>query len=334
MDLHALILHSIEKRQGEEEANLTLRDESIEVDDLATSFVESVRDTYARKSALQYASFDENEDIYPFQGMMRDYLEDESSFVEFSHRASQNLRSEMERRRMATGGYVAFAHFSDDTEYILCLMIEDTEGFGVDEDLDLLERVHLDIEDLQIASRINVEDWQDGEDGHVSFIPGTKAVSKYFKSFIGVGESDSSLKATRKAQTAIEEYMDEHDYDNDQQAQVTEDVAEYLREAKREGDAATVGVIANIVDPQNTDRFQEHAMSDEYRVDATFAPSPKGIREIEKYEVKSEGVDISFNKSLFRRQVEYRAADSDLIVHEVTPDMLSEDLRREVGVEV
>lgn len=329
-----MILHSIEKRQGEEVANLTLRDENIELDDLATSFVESVRDTYARKSALQYASFDPNEEIYPFQGMMRDYLEGGSSFVEFSHRASQNLKREMERQRMATGGYVAFAHFSDgNNEYILCLMIEDTEGFGVDEDLDLLERVHLDIEDLQIASRINIDDWEDGEDGHVSFIPGTKAVSKYFKSFIGVGESDSSLKATRKAQTAIEEYMEDHDYENDQQAQVTEDVADYLREAKREGEAATVEVIANIVDPQNTDRFQEHAMSDEYRVDVTFAPSPKGIREIEKYEVKSDGVDIRFKKSLFRNRVEYRTDDSDLIVHEVTPDMLSDDLRREVKIE-
>jgi len=334
MDLHALIIHLVQKDQYSNDTDLLLRQDELPCDNLAENFVESVRDTYNRKSALHWGSFEDNEDSFPFQGMMRDYLEDGESFASFTRRATRHLENEMAKEHMATGGYVVFAHFSDeDGEYVLNLMVDDTQGFGVDKDLSLLERIHLDVEDLQIAGRVNIDSWREDEDGYVSFIPGTKAVSQYFKRFVGVRESASPKKATLRVKTAIRDYMEAHDYHEDDQVEINNRVADYLKRCLNSGDAATVSMLSNIVDGENPARFSEHAMSDDYRVDATFSPNRSVINSIQRYEVKSDEIDIRFNKSLFRERVNYDPETQDLTVHEVTQDMLSEDLRREMGLD-
>jgi len=107
MDLHSIIVHRLDK-ESQGNATVTLRQNLISVGEKETEFVTNIKQVYYKKSYPNYGVFDTNTVAYPFQTMLRGYVDQQQEFLPFTSAAMNHLLGVINAIPQATGGYVVF----------------------------------------------------------------------------------------------------------------------------------------------------------------------------------------------------------------------------------
>ena len=140
MELKAIIVHQIIKKRGEA-AKSHLRKALLPVNDELKEFIASVKTAYYKKSNPVYGIFDPDEGSYPYQNMLKKYLNEEMTFYEFSEKAVEHFIKTITKVYQATGGYILFAHFKDKGDFIKCLLLNNKKQYNIDDET--LSLIHI-----------------------------------------------------------------------------------------------------------------------------------------------------------------------------------------------
>src|SRR5699024_1681270 len=178
MELQNIALHQI-IREENAEPELNLSDHLLDKNNtIVIEFVEKIIKSFTSKHPT-YGKFQDDVTTYPFQGLVREFREDDN-FLDFSVEAMSLLKRAIQVPQ-AKGGYVIFTHYSErGKEYLITLMLDETERFTINDDnLDIKKLKTLDITKLARANRLNIEKWEEGEETYLAFIKGTRHVSTY-----------------------------------------------------------------------------------------------------------------------------------------------------------
>lgn len=205
MNLKNIILHQI-IRENEEEPELNCSDHNLVENDTVIEFVEKLIKIYSSKNPT-FGAFEEDSVNYPFQKKVREYL-DGSNFITFSKESMSILKKEIKTPK-ATGGYVVFVHYEEkQVDFIITAMLDKSTQFAVDDASLGIEKLKtLDIDKLARANRINVKKWDAEESLYLTFIKGTRDVSKYFQKFIGSTDITSAKINSRIIDNAVNRYL-------------------------------------------------------------------------------------------------------------------------------
>lgn len=331
MELTKIIVHRVEKDQHEGRVLSNLRDDELPVDDLSLQFVNGLRDTYRRRTAVHYSTFKQfespsQEATLVFKTQLKDYVNGETSFIEFSKEATVSLKTKLKETPSATGGYVVYADYTHkEKQYLFCAAVEETQGVGITEDLDLTPEEFLNLDDLQVAARVNITEWQSGADAHVSFIRGSKDVSKYFQEFIGVGDAQTGAAAAQNLLEAINSYLREKEVDPETRMRRKADVGHYMSQQQSAKSAVRLDTVATFVEPGNPEDFAEMAQSDDFRVSATFGSTSSAVKKFSIYRVDGDGFSFEFESRAVSK-VRYQPDNCQLVISDVSVDSVPKDL--------
>lgn len=331
MELAKIIVHRVEKDQHQDTVISNLRDDELPDDELSRRFVNGLRDTYRRRTAVHYSTFQEfeseaQEATLVFKSQLKSYIDEKSSFIDFSKEATVALKTKLEATPSATGGYVVYAEYTHDyKQYLFCAAVEETQGVGITEDLDLTPEEFLNLDDLQVAARVNITEWQSGADAHVSFIRGSKEVSKYFQEFIGVDDAKTGAAAAQNLLEAIDFYLSENEVDAETRMSRKAEVGHYMSRQQSAKSAVRLGTVATLVEPDNPEDFAEMAQSDDFRVSATFGSTPSAVKKFSIYRVDGDGFSFEFETRAVRK-VRYHTDSRKLVVSDVSIDSIPQDL--------
>ncbi|QEP42996.1 hypothetical protein D5085_07610 [Ectothiorhodospiraceae bacterium BW-2] len=122
MDIHAIIVHKIEKGQREQGqpapiAIITPRKTELSHDDeLVIDLLDYVWKAY--KTGKTFGSFDGDTDNYPVQQWLKNYLDKpaENLFIPLTNQIMNRLKQQIENQNFATGGHILFAHLTKDDQ--------------------------------------------------------------------------------------------------------------------------------------------------------------------------------------------------------------------------
>jgi len=316
------VIHQLLKNTGEA-VTPRYRDALNPLSDEIKGFVDQVAKLFQKhQSGRIFGAFEENTDSYPFSGMLTDWLAD-GDFLNFSLRAAQALAEKMEKISFATGGYffaLQMGEGNESTVYIFMLSQNISHAVDV-ETLTLQQSLSLKTEQLDLAARIRIGDWQDNHAAPVSVVRGKKEVSEYFKEFIGLHQPHSNTEATKKIKDFADQWLEAKGKTPDEKHQAR---TRFLDYAKELGDnPADLHAIAALVDPLNREEFINSA--NDAGIDAEFYIDRRSLKAWERVQFKDKEVTVNFSKNVIGGRIIYSEEKRTLLIKNV--NFSPEDLR-------
>ena len=332
MKINNIIVHSIEKdqHQDREDIEIHLRDEELPIDDKVTLLLDGVRDVYTNKTGKAFGELGEGRF---FSRELRRFHDGEIEFIDFTNVAMNELKGHLAAQPLATGGYLLFADFeSNGTHYFMVVMLKSKDGLSFDDELELMDAHHLELDRLHFAARIDIDAWVSDDDGNnVSFVKGraSTSVTVYFKEFLGIEEFSESIKTTQNLVTAVSNYCrQELKLDIEEIESYKKTVHDYCKEKNENEVPIYLEELSRYMDEANPNKFMEYAQEN-YEIPNEFQVDKNRLRKFLRYSGQDKGVSISFTSEEFGSRVKYDP-DMDILTINKVPKSLKSQLMAEM----
>lgn len=323
MELHSIIVHRLDK-ESHGIATITLRENLLPVSDRETEFVMNIKQVYYKKSNPNYGIFDANEVTYPFQTMLRTYIE-EQQFLKFTTTAMNHLLVVVNAVPQATGGYVVFAHYTfHNEEFVMTVMLNNKKQYNINDNLSIEEIFSLDIDKLDVANSVNITRWYNEEETYLSFARGRKDISNYFRRFIGCTDQTSAKESSESLKRAFLDYLPQLELDNQGEEDLRNRVLNYCYAQTRNNEDISLHHISSMISADEPNLFQEFAASETYRVSSLIKGHNKTLRTLKFYVYRSKKLTIEFDSGLVNESIFYNQETNELRITN-----LPDDLRRQ-----
>lgn len=325
MELKSIVLHQI-KRENNDAPVLNCSDHLLNIKDKTViEFVEKLIKSFSSKNPT-YGVFQDEEDAYPFQKLVKDYIKNEG-FLDFSIEAMKLLEKEIQVPQ-AKGGYVVFTHYSHNKiEFLITIMLDKSEQFTINDDsLDIRKLLTLDVDRLARANRLNISKWQNDDDLYLAFIKGTRDVSGYFQKFIGNTDLTSSKKNSRNLKEALSKYMRDKGFSDERKQTVNQNISGYFERQFREDLDIQLEAISAHTDQDNPLDFINYLNeSGDFEVSGSFRVAKKAdFNVFYRSIVSGRGFKLEFERNLVRNGKILREGN-DVIIKDVAEDILDKE---------
>lgn len=316
MLIREAVVHRISKnRNGQTE--LKLRTSNLPLTETAIRLITEIHRLYTSKSGKMFGVFRTDATTYPVSGFLKNHIDKASSFLEFTEKSMRIAKSKIETQNLATGGYFLFSKYKiDEIEYLSVVTLNDTQGASIDENtLEINDSFHLNLEDLHLASLINISNWLSGDSSkYVSFANSRsgKGISKYFQDFIGCDDTIDSRSTTENLVYAIKDYCKSNPEINPETTK--EKVFLYCKEKIKDGKPVFISDLSRIVNEENPDSFLEYANNEERKITGTFSPDRYGLRGLTKFSLKLRGISVSIDSNMINQTVFYDSESGTLTI--------------------
>ncbi|EMO9850849.1 nucleoid-associated protein [Pseudomonas aeruginosa] len=333
-ELKGFIFHKIETNQRKKAVVLHPREEQIELPEpKADSLVKTILTSYQGEGNMAYAR------ILPdswFDTKTKRYFNDELSFYQFSIDALNQLKIELEKTPLATGGFLTIIDYIlDGFPNLMIVLIKNAKGIGINEKMDLEEIDTLDIDKLHFAANIDVARWKDAANDlsapHVSFLKGKNrkdTVVGYFKTLLGIDEEaylDPS-KHTQQLVALIKNYCEQFK-DEDEALNSRRAIQEWAELKIGKGEVITLLEVANQLEPGDPGNFINYVAQSKIEIPSEFEPVSKFLKSLIKYRVAGPNKEytLSFEQSALENKTIYLNADEHLVITKV-PDSIKPNI--------
>lgn len=193
-------------------ATVVERSAALAVTEPVEKLILAIHDLYAGKASKGYGRFEADEINYSSAAILRNtFVTEKTSFVNGSKLLLAVLASKAGAVPLSTGGYVLIARITDEvgTSWFIVAMITNVDGSVIDDvTLEVVTAMHVDLEHLRVAGRVNLTDWQAGHEDvrYVGFLKQRGEVADYFKQFLGCDELVADVEETKKLVSALKKF--------------------------------------------------------------------------------------------------------------------------------
>ncbi|MFG0408364.1 nucleoid-associated protein [Pseudomonas sp. XWY-1] len=332
--LQGFVFHKVITNQRDKSVVLIPRDRQIDLPEpKADSLVSTILSSYEGEGNMAYAR------ILPdswFDIKTKRYFSKELGFYQFSRDTLTQLKIELEKAPLATGGFLTIIDYLIDGQpNLMIVLIKNAKGIGIDENLNLEEIDTLDIDKLHFAANIDINRWMEAEKDleapHVSFLKGKSrkdTVVGYFKSLLGIDE-DAYLDPSKHTQQLValiknycEEFKSEDEALNSRRA-----IREWADGKIAKGEPITLREVANQLEPGDPNNFINFVIQSKIEIPSEFEPVAKHMKSLLKYRVSGPNKEytLSFEQAALENKTIYLNAEGHLVITKV-PESIKQNI--------
>jgi nucleoid-associated protein len=332
MQLENIIAYYIHKAQHDvDHVELAEPDSSSLIDaadESAISFVNEVRSSY-RKDSGNYGEF---ETTSHFKSILTNIYPNCDDFSAVTHDLVLHLRDVLRLTSAATGGHVVYFQYQENNvDYFMAVLLKDKEGFMFNAELGLQNASYLDIDRLHLAARINLQEWLNDGARYISFLTGRnrqEEVRSYFRTYLGIDfeQYENAADNTRTMANAVVSYCQQQEYTLESENEVRRRVTEYAREKVDAEELVELSHLANLVDPDQPDRFSLYCNSEDIALNGQFHVSKRELRSLTRYTGRDSEVSISFDHDAITNERVSYDLNADTITIQRIPRKIREAL--------
>ncbi|MBF0583078.1 MAG: nucleoid-associated protein [Magnetococcales bacterium] len=307
MDLKNAIVHRIKRDDGQP-STIDYRDRELQNDSVPLKrLISEIRGIY-EKTGKSRGVFQSDLHSYPFQNMVRQFLEKVVSFVEFTKGAVGHLKTLIDRENFAKGGYILFVLYQEEPNlFLMVAMLNDVTGTAIDEEnLDVKDVLHLETRHLHLAARLNISFWRSGQDKqYLSFVNGRGAgeISKYFLNFLGCEDYSTSREQTKRFFEAVNGFCEIRQFDQQTVEEIKRKLFDHCEEKRKKKESVSLESLSFLVDEKESSEFLIYANSDDVGVNSFFDPDRAMLQKFQFFKLEKKGVRITFDKNLLGKEV-------------------------------
>jgi nucleoid-associated protein len=195
MALTHIIAHRIQRQDPLKEATAALRDHCWSKNGRVEECFRELKHGMIKRLGKEYGRFSDDSASHPVSNWLREYTQDKLSFESFTQKAMSQLKNALDKTEEVLDGFLFFAHETQESvEYMHIFMVQHNTGQFIDGELEMSESFHLDTTGVTLAAKVNLTDWQSGDEHRASNAltllrwRGEKELSDVFADFIGFAE--------------------------------------------------------------------------------------------------------------------------------------------------
>jgi nucleoid-associated protein len=301
--------------------SLKCSDKLLPINETVVEFVEKLIKNYSSKNPTQ-GTFKEDKSNYPFQTKVENYLND-NNFLSFTQDSMKILEKEI-NKSSTTGGYVVFVHYEEKkVDFIITAMLDKSAQFTVDDkNLDIAKLMTLDVEKLARANRLNLKRWIAKDVLYLSFIKGTRDVSKYFIDFIGSTDITSAKENFLKLNEATSKYFIHNNLSILEKDKIKDNISSYVVDCYQKGNDVELVSISSIINAQEPNSFLDFISDKELEVSGKIAINKRtDFDTLFRNRVTEKGYTLVFDKSLVKtKKIEHKG--NQIIINDVPSEFI------------
>lgn len=252
-----------------------------------------------------------------------------TNFLDLSQRATRDFAmNHWGRAGSAKPGYLLFYAYQFQNEtFLAVVMLHETTGMVLDDELVLSSVDPLDLNKLHLAVRINLTSWKNPirlTPKYLRFKLGNSAgdMRKFFTSFIGCDEYINNRTDTAALKSAIESFCDLLKYDLEQKNNTLQDAVDYVKNNLNEDGQVSLEGLSNRIFPDNPAGFRQHAQ-DNHDLSDKIGIDKKNLSKFTNFNGKSPLLSIRFARSALGNEVEFDRANRTLKIKAIPDDLLA-----------
>ncbi len=334
MKVNKIVVHSLNKIEGQQSASVDLSQELLHIDDMSLGLIQRLDASY-RKSEITNAIFnDTNGNVFPKE--FRDYIEQNTNdaFLVFSREAIKNLRDQVVNISPAKGGFLVFAEYKNDVrDYISVFLIRDTIGMLFKKDQGKTSFIinpaeHLDLDKLAMACKIDITKYKQNNGKYLSFIKRKmENISEYFINWISVKERESNKIFTEN----LYELINQVDLPRDEKGEkIPRDI---FRSKIFDYVKFSPSKIININDLSkifysNESYLVDFAEKNDITIDTVFQPDGRVMKKFIRIDLDSDGIHIRFSRDELQKKVRFDQGNINIVI--IESERFANDLRKEI----
>ena len=325
-----LVIHRLIKA-AHGAAQLELRDRATVANAAAQRLIDHLCTLYAERLGKGYGRFEDDEDNFPLPRFLRQHVVEQSiDFPTFAALALQHLLSRIEQEELASGGLVLIARVEHgQADYLFVAMVNEQVGTAVTSELELVDSVHLDVANLRVAGRIDLQGWQQRAERYLSFLKGRGDVAQYFKLFLACNTVVTGLRETQKLVRGLEKFAADQRLESNAREQLFERAYGHLDEAGEDGLPLSLDSLIAQAWPEAPGLLRESLHDESLELGEGYVPDRRAIKPLVRFKAAAAQWKLEFDrKSLQSGAVIYDKQHDRLILSD-----LPEGLRRELGGE-
>ncbi len=335
-EVKEVVIHKlIKERQGS--ATFVTRPTLLPLSEPVSKLVHDIHALYAEKPGKGYGRFEPDETNYPASRILRSTFKDSAkSFLETSKDLMSVLSTKANQAALATGGYVLMAHVTNAAmhNWFIVAIITHVRGSAInDESLEVVDTVHVDLQNLRVAGRVNITEWLAGaaDARYIGFLKQRGEVSDYFKLFLGCNELIASTEETKKLVSILKSVSKELALDAAAQEQFLRRAYDHCEERRKNDEPLSLDVLANAVWPQDPKTIQTALATSNVQITDGFVPDGRILKAFVKIRAKTSFWSIDFERAaLVNGQIKYDPDKRTLTLRDLPADLEAE-LKNELG---
>ena len=325
MKVNHLIVHEIVKNVRESGAKLVFSESTIPIDDKAENLVKELNTRYSnlKNTKITYATFDYEEDRdFPkeFDKYYKSKTKDD--FIKFSIEAIKDLKTRIEGRAPAKGGYLVFAEFEDYGKFLGVYLIRNTTGmlFNKSDDgkyFEINPTIHIDFEKIAMACRLNYERYEKKDGRYLGFIDVKKEeVSKFFNEWISSKDQEDNISDTKHLLYDILKKIEPPKDEEGNLIQTNiflQEVQEFIKGSpNRIVELKTISAQFY----QDEDVIPTYVQENNISINSQFKADAGILRKFVNVNVTAEKITLNFPPKYFRNKVRIGGDNADLVIIE------------------
>ncbi|MBS1686834.1 MAG: nucleoid-associated protein [Bacteroidetes bacterium] len=321
MIINRVAIHEIEKLQGKTGSTLTLFDNAVDhTDEKVIRLITELNNRYRNRIEI-YGVFDKEEPT-AFHTSFDHYYKDQKDkiFVKFTKSACRDLKSRIDSVAGAKGGYLIFAHYEMNQNFVGVFLVRNTTGIsfrkntkGDKFDLDNVQ--HIDFENLAMACRVNVEAYDKPDVRYLSFLNKTgDETSDYFARWISSSDLESNKEDTQQLFSLFNQVSPP--YDDDLKRNLTkQELMERAYGLIKTHPKKTVN-IRNLSEQlfHNSEYLPNFILQNNIAINGEFKSHASSLRRFAYVKAKADEVELSFSFKALNKTVVFDPNDDGQLI--------------------
>ncbi|MEL0638269.1 nucleoid-associated protein [Marinomonas sp. TI.3.20] len=336
MSITNLIVHEIQKHDGERKAILIARPNENPVDAQAEALSEQVTNLFNRSgmNTGRFSNPEGSEEGSQLPALLNKHFKENvfEDFEVFSKNCAAEYLKYLEPVEEAEGGLLWFNHYElHDTHFLYIVMLKRKQGIGLGADLSLSQVEQIEMEKLHMALRINLNAWRTGDEGrYIAFRFGRapKHESEYFTQFIGCDEPKVAAKETRKLVDLTSAFCQSEGLPTKQANDFKRVVSEHCQSKAEEREPLAIQQIANEVESrfsiEQANKFLEIASSETFQMEQEIFVEKAALKKLTRLSGSSRALTLSFDSELLGESISFNADTGTLTIHELPKSLLKQ----------
>ena len=334
--IQAVVIHKLVKdRHGK--ATVVTRSNLLPVTDPVKKLVGDIHDLYADKTGKGYGRFETDETNYPSARILREtFRSNTKSFLTATQELMTVLATKAGQAPLATGGYVLMAHVSNAAKHswFIAAILTNIQGRAIkDDSLDVVDSVHVDLQNLRVAGRVNLTEWasDDPKVRYIGFLRQRGEVADYFKLFLGCNELIAATEETKKLVAVLKAFSKDSGLDRAAQENLLKAAYDYCSNCHKNNEPLSLEALTNAVCPTDPAKLQKALTAADVQINDGFVPDGRVIKAFVKIKAKTKYWSVELDRqALVGGQAKYDSKKSTLTLSGLPPELEAE-LRNELS---
>lgn len=287
--------------------------------------IDELHELYSRRGSKTHGRFSTDEDDYPMQRFLRDYVDGGGdAFGPMTERMMRTLETQARRKPNAGGGHVFFAHFANDKgTFLLIAILNDKLSAALTSSLDVQDIQHLDLDGFRFAGRINIDGWRAAEPRYIGFLKGKGDIAEYFREFLGCNDAVEAKAETRDLVDALGFYADARGMELEARQAFLQRAKDICGRSAKARTEISFEALANELVPDEPEGLLVVLVDPDRGLSDGFVPNSVVLGRLVSFKAKTSLWSLEFDRAaLTTGQIEYNRAERTLTITDPPPELL------------